>query len=364
MLKKLAVILAVIILLAGCTTPTEPTEPTEPLEITGENAENADIATSESEFVEERVGDLWFIRPAHWDSVSSQEPHGGTSFELWDGDFAEDQPFFRVLQLPIEGDVPTLDDLLAEMLDELDFDEVIVADIEPIIHPIDAAVVFGSSGGMEMHEIRLVHRGWLYFVTGLYSQDNEEHRGYVLRMIETMFADDPDDPVVADDTDIADFPDIATSEIEEYPEDPFTWERVGDVSFIRPSHWAAVSQLEPYECIRVSFWDAEYPDNTPYFQVRQLPIESVAPTLDDLLAEMLAEVEIAAAEGITVSRIAPLVYPVDVAVVSGLNWSRAEVHEIRLVYNDWLYIISASYSLDNDEHRSYVLAMLESLVLD
>ena len=177
-LAKSVAILAVIILLTACNTSTEP------LEIVGENSAIAVVAMAE--FTEERIGDVRFLRPPHWAAFVAQlEP---PRMEFWDAEYYDDQPFFIVQQLPIVGVVPTLEDLLAEKLDEVEI-EVIVAEIAPIIYPVDAVHIFGTNGGMEVYEIRFVYNGWLYAVSASHSIDNDEHRYYVLSMIQNMIVD-------------------------------------------------------------------------------------------------------------------------------------------------------------------------------
>ena len=101
------------------------------------------ISTVEFEFIKERAGDLTFMRPAHWaGSLSDLYPHEGAHLEFWDADLEEDQPLFRVRQRPLGEAMPTLSDLLAEMLAEERI-EAIDAGIAPIIYPVETAVVFG-----------------------------------------------------------------------------------------------------------------------------------------------------------------------------------------------------------------------------
>ena len=144
----------------------------------------------------------------------------------------------------------------------------------------------------------------------------------------------------------------------------FIWERVGDVTFIRPAHWtSSLSQIEPHEGANMEFWDANFDINQPFFSVRKLPLDGATPTLDDLLAEMLAEgrIEVVNAE------IAPIIYPVDVAVVFGININANDVqfamyeYNLKFIYEDWLYIVTAYYQ-DIDNHQYLILSMMQSMM--
>ena len=178
MTKKLTIIIALvatIMLLAACATPADP----DPI------AENCDYIPA-SQFTQEHVGDLGFVRPSHWAAFLAQlEPHEGVRMEFWDADYYDDQPFFRVQQLPMEVDELSLDDLLAQTLDEVELENT-TAEIAPIVYPIDAVYISGTNGGMEITEIRFVHNGWLYAISASHSQYNDEHQSYVISMLQSL----------------------------------------------------------------------------------------------------------------------------------------------------------------------------------
>ena len=153
-------------------------------------AAGTDVELNQIIFVSERVGDVTFHRPIHWAGLADQVQEGA-SLEFWDAFYDKDQPFFRVRQLPLEGETPSLDDLLATMLAEERID-VINAEVAPADYPIDAAVVFGTNidedawqKGMYEYDIRFVYDDWLYVITAWY-KDISNHQELFQSMIQSM----------------------------------------------------------------------------------------------------------------------------------------------------------------------------------
>ena len=156
-----------------------------------------------------------------------------------------------------------------------------------------------------------------------------------------------------------------TSTYDEFDVPGYVWERVGDVAFTRPEHWAGfLSQMEPHEGAFLEFWDPEFDADTPSFGVRKLPLDGTAPTLDELLAKMLTEERI----DVINADIAPIIYPIYVAKVFGINTSESDwqygkyEYYIKFVYEDWLYIVTAQYK-DIYDHQHIILSILDSMMV-
>jgi len=145
----------------------------------------------------------------------------------------------------------------------------------------------------------------------------------------------------------------------------FTWERVGSLIFIRPTHWAGyMGQMEPHEGADVEFWDPEFGDDEPSLSVRMLPLDGTAPTLDELLAGMLAEERIE----VTDAGIDTVISPIDVAFVFGININENDFqygmyeYNIKFVYDGWLYIVTANYN-DIYNHKYLITTMLQYMMV-
>jgi len=165
---------------------------------------------------------------------------------------------------------------------------------------------------------------------------------------------------------------IEDSELTEQPtqEDEYVmtevvWERVGNVIFPVPAHWASfASQLEPHEGADWQFWDADFDDDQPVFRVRKLPLDGTTPTLDELLAEMLAEERIE----VIASGIENIIHPIYAAIVFGINANENDwqygmyEYDIRFVYDGWLYVVTAYYE-DIRNHQYLIQAMIQGMMV-